>query len=75
MGSMIRNFINAIQFLTIVTVSKKHRIEEGDLAKSMVYFPVVGFFIGFILVNIESSSRWSSCPFPSGTYSWSRSPF
>src|SRR3990172_9607338 len=53
MGHMIRNFINALQFLTIVTVNKKHRIEEGDLAKSMVYFPVIGFFIGFVLVYVD----------------------
>lgn len=53
MRNMIRNFINALQFLTIFTVSKKHRIEEGDLAKSIVYFPVVGFLIGFILVNVD----------------------
>jgi len=50
---MIKNFINALQFLTIFTVSKKHELEEGDLAKSMAYFPVVGFLIGFILVNAD----------------------
>jgi adenosylcobinamide-GDP ribazoletransferase len=50
---MIKNFINALQFLTIVTVSKKHEVEEGDLARSMVYFPVVGFLIGFVLVNAD----------------------
>lgn len=53
MRHMIRNFINALQFLTIVTVNKKHRIEEGDLAKSMVYFPAIGFLIGFVLVNVD----------------------
>lgn len=66
MGSMIRNFINAIQFLTIVTVSKKHRIEEGDLAKSMVYFPVVGFFIGLLLVNIDKLFALLVLPLPIG---------
>jgi len=50
---MIRTFINALQFLTIVTVNKEHRVEEDDLAKAMVYFPVVGFLIGFVLVNAD----------------------
>jgi adenosylcobinamide-GDP ribazoletransferase len=50
---MIRNFITALQFLTIITVRKDHEIAEGDLAKSMVYFPVVGFLIGFLLVNAD----------------------
>jgi len=50
---MLKNFINAVQFLTVFTLSKKHRIEEGDLARSVVYFPIVGFLIGFILVNAD----------------------
>ena len=55
---MIRNFIIALQFLTIFTVSKKHNVEEGDLAKSMVYFPFVGFLIGFILVHTDRGFLW-----------------
>lgn len=50
---MIKNFITALQFLTIVTVKKDHAVEEGDLAKSMVYFPLVGFLIGFLLVYAD----------------------
>lgn len=50
---MIRNFINAVQFLTIIPLSRRHRIEEGDLAKAMVYFPLVGFLIGVILVYAD----------------------
>jgi adenosylcobinamide-GDP ribazoletransferase len=50
---MIRNFVNALQFLTIVTVRKKQPIEEGDLAKSMFYFPLIGFLIGFFLINVD----------------------
>lgn len=51
----MRSFINALQFLTIVTVSKKHRIEEGDLAKSMAYFPLIGFLIGLLLVYADKA--------------------
>ncbi len=50
---MIKNFTTALQFLTIFTVNKKHIIEEGDMAKSIVYFPFVGFLIGFLLVNAD----------------------
>lgn len=50
---MLKNFITALQFLTIVTVRKDHKIEEGDMAKSIVYFPVVGFLIGVLLVNAD----------------------
>jgi adenosylcobinamide-GDP ribazoletransferase len=50
---MIRNFITALQFLTIVRVKKDHIVEEGNLAKSMVYFPLVGFLIGFLLVYAD----------------------
>jgi adenosylcobinamide-GDP ribazoletransferase len=52
---MIKNFITALQFLTFFTVSKEHRVEENDLARSMVYFPVVGFLIGFLLVNADKA--------------------
>ena len=50
---MIKNFITALQFLTIITVRKNHVIEEGDMAKSIVYFPLVGFLIGVLLVNAD----------------------
>jgi adenosylcobinamide-GDP ribazoletransferase len=54
---MLRNFINAVQFLTIVTVSRKHKLEEGDLAKAMAYFPLVGFLIGLLLVYADKAFR------------------
>jgi adenosylcobinamide-GDP ribazoletransferase len=55
---MIKNFINAVEFLTIFTVSRKHEVTEGDLAKSMVYFPVVGFLIGVILNYSDKALAW-----------------
>ena len=55
---MIKNFINALQFLTIVTVSKRHPVAEGDLAKSMLYFPVVGFLIGVLLNYSDKALLW-----------------
>lgn len=50
---MIKNFITALQFLTIVRVKKDSEVEEGDLAKSVAYFPLIGFLIGVLLVNAD----------------------
>jgi adenosylcobinamide-GDP ribazoletransferase len=47
---MLRNFITALQFLTIFTVKQDHEVDENDLARSMVFFPFVGFLIGLLLV-------------------------
>jgi adenosylcobinamide-GDP ribazoletransferase len=48
-------FLIALQFLTIIKVSKRLDITEESLARSMNYFPVVGLCIGLILV----SARWT----------------
>jgi adenosylcobinamide-GDP ribazoletransferase len=55
---MIRNIITALQFLTIFTLKKDHRVDENDLARSMTYFPFVGFLIGFILVWSDRVFSW-----------------
>jgi len=58
MRAMLKNFITAVQFLTIVTVKKGHQAGENELAKSMVYFPIVGFGLGFILVYADKGLLW-----------------
>ncbi len=58
---MIKNFINALQFLTIFTVSKKEP-EENSLAKAVIYFPVIGFLIGFLLVNADRLLMLAALP-------------
>ncbi len=63
---MVKNFITALQFLTIFTVKKKHAVEEGDLAKSMIYFPVIGFLIGLILVYADKLFTLAALPFTIG---------
>lgn len=50
---MMKNFINAMQFLTIFSVNNEYETEERSFARSIVYFPVVGFLIGFLLVNAD----------------------
>ncbi len=59
---MVKNFINAVQFLTIVPMSKSHETEEGSLARSMVYFPVIGFLIGFLLVYADKAMMLAALP-------------
>ena len=56
---MIKNFIHAIQFLTIFTVSRKEKVTEGDLARSVVYFPFVGFLLGVILVYTDKALSYA----------------
>jgi adenosylcobinamide-GDP ribazoletransferase len=46
----MRRFILALQFLTIIPLTKKLTCTEEDLGKSMLYFPLVGFAIGGCLV-------------------------
>ncbi len=55
---MIKDFVTALQFLTIFTVAKRHRVSEADLARSMVYFPVVGFLLGVLLVYSNKAMEW-----------------
>jgi adenosylcobinamide-GDP ribazoletransferase len=59
---MFKNFITAVQFLTIVTVKKHHDVAEGDLAKSVFYFPLVGFLIGFVLINADKAFALIALP-------------
>jgi len=65
---MYKNFITALQFLTIFTVKKDHEVGEGDLAMSMVYFPFVGFLIGFLLVNADKVFSLIALPLPIATF-------
>jgi adenosylcobinamide-GDP ribazoletransferase len=46
----MRRFILALQFLTIIPLTKKLTVTEEDLGKSMLYFPLVGFALGGCLV-------------------------
>ena len=64
---MITNFITALQFLTIFTISKKHKIEESDLARSMSYFPLIGFLVGVVLVNADKLFAVIALPQTIGT--------
>jgi adenosylcobinamide-GDP ribazoletransferase len=45
----VKNFIQAISFLTILPVGHPSLSEEKQLARAMAYFPLVGLMIGLIL--------------------------
>ncbi len=55
---MVKRFVTALQFLTIFRVRKYEDVSEGDLAESMVFFPLVGFLIGVILVYADLGLQW-----------------
>ncbi len=46
-------FIISLQFLTIIPFSKNIKVNEEDLGKSMLYFPLTGLFIGGCLVGVN----------------------
>ncbi len=50
---MMKGFLAALQFLTIVRVSRGLDITGEDLGRSMSYYPVVGFLIGLTLVAVR----------------------
>ena len=43
---MIKQFLLALQFLTIVPVRVSGTVKEADLARSMRYYPLVGAMLG-----------------------------
>jgi adenosylcobinamide-GDP ribazoletransferase len=59
---MVKSFIKAVQFLTIMPVSKSYETEEGSLARSMAYFPLIGFLIGFLLVYADKAMELIALP-------------
>lgn len=59
---MINNFMTALQFLTIFPLWRKEPLKEGELAKSLFYFPVVGFLIGVVLVYADVFFNWVALP-------------
>lgn len=50
----MRGILVALQFLTVIKLSKNLDMADESLGRSMSWFPAVGLFIGLILV----STRW-----------------
>lgn len=51
---MINNFLLAIQFLTIIPL-KISGINDKKIAKSVIFFPIVGLLLGVFLIAINRS--------------------
>ncbi len=50
----MKSFLTALQFLTVIRLSKNLDTTGEKLGKSMACFPLVGFLIGLILVGVRS---------------------
>ena len=50
----MKGFVTALQFLTIIRISKNHELTEEELGSSMAWFPLVGLVIGLILAGVRS---------------------
>ena len=46
-------FLAALSFLTIIPLPLRREISPDDVGRSMIYFPVVGAIIGFILAGLS----------------------
>lgn len=46
---VVRPFLIALQFLTILPVRLKEPIQNEDIGRSLLFYPLVGLIIGFIL--------------------------
>ena len=47
----MKGFLTALQFLTVIRISRSRKITENDLGRSMAYYPLVGFLLGLILAG------------------------
>ncbi|MCQ9205718.1 MAG: adenosylcobinamide-GDP ribazoletransferase [Omnitrophica bacterium] len=56
----MKNFLIALQFLTILPVNIKSEIKSQDFGKSLLYFPLVGVLIGLFLSAV--SLTWHFLP-------------
>jgi adenosylcobinamide-GDP ribazoletransferase len=50
---IMRLYLIALQFLTIIPVPFSFPYEERDLGRSMAFFPLVGLFLGALLVGAD----------------------
>ncbi len=47
------SFLAALRFLTIIPLPWRREVSQDEIARSIVYFPVVGVIIGFILAGLN----------------------
>ena len=54
----MKRFLIALQFLTILPLNIKGKIEEKDFGRSLIYYPIVGLLIGLFLAGIAYISAF-----------------
>jgi adenosylcobinamide-GDP ribazoletransferase len=50
---MMKGFVTALQFLTVIRVSRSHDMADAHVGRSMAWFPIVGLVIGLILAGVR----------------------
>ena len=50
----MNSFLIALQFITIIPIKKELDYSEKNIAKSMLYYPIIGTIIGLILILINT---------------------
>ena len=50
---ILNNFLISLQFLTIINIKTDTPIDEKSFGKSVIFFPLIGAFIGVLLVIIS----------------------
>ncbi len=51
---MMKSFKIALQFLTILPLRIESKLKEEDFGRALLYFPLVGLLIGFLLCSIAA---------------------
>ena len=59
---MINDFLLALQFLTIIPIKVKD-VFDKSLARSLIYYPFVGLFLGLLLVGLFKLLLFLNFPF------------
>ncbi len=49
----MNGLINALQFLTVVRFKKQYSVDAQGLGSSLLYFPLVGAFLGLVLIVLD----------------------
>ncbi len=62
MNSLLRQFICAIQFLTIIPIRGNYVRDEKDLGRSMLFYPIVGLLIGLATLGLYRLASYVFMP-------------
>jgi adenosylcobinamide-GDP ribazoletransferase len=49
----MKTFLAAIQFLTVIPVPARYYCDEKELARSVIYFPLIGMLIGALMAALD----------------------